>query len=442
LYLNLSSPIFSSITTGFLDGTKKIGAYETVPQVTDSNGYAWDIVGLNESGSSKGVTTPTGNVTLLLSQTSSKKVEGLYSGYAGKIYDYFDKTTSTNLYKDSTLSKVMSSFYTQLQSDGDYQITERTLTGGSSNPGFANYNDDYIAGETISNQGVWPLSFKESEQLDLRTRLFPTPWWLRSPGSSDSCAVRVSDNGYVNPYGDFVYYYYYALRPALYINLSSPILQNNINSGQLSANWKTEMPDSNVEVPFAQVPTVPVSKVAVTPAVATLTAGKTKQLSVAVSPSNATNKSVTWGSSNTKVATVSFGGKVTAKAVGTVTIIVMSKASSSKTAKSVVTVKAKVKNPKKFKINSITVGKKKSKALTVKWTKQGSKKLTKVQLRYRVKGTSKWKTIAISPNAKSKAIKKLKVGKKYQFQIRGYKKVSGKKYCSGWSVTKTSGKVR
>ena len=47
--------------------------------------------------------------------------------------------------------------------------------------------------------------------------------------------------------------------------------------------------------------------------------GATKKITATVSPSNATNKGVTWSSSNTSVATVS-GGTVTAKANGSTTI--------------------------------------------------------------------------------------------------------------------------
>ena len=48
--------------------------------------------------------------------------------------------------------------------------------------------------------------------------------------------------------------------------------------------------------------------------------GQTLTLSASVLPSNATNKNVTWYSSNTSVATVDSSGKVTAKGVGTTTI--------------------------------------------------------------------------------------------------------------------------
>lgn len=53
---------------------------------------------------------------------------------------------------------------------------------------------------------------------------------------------------------------------------------------------------------------------------ATLMKGKTITLSATVSPSNTTNKSVKWKSSNTKVATVNSSGKVTAVGAGTAKI--------------------------------------------------------------------------------------------------------------------------
>lgn len=70
-----------------------------------------------------------------------------------------------------------------------------------------------------------------------------------------------------------------------------------------------------------------------------LNVGDTQTLISTITPSNATNKSVTWSSSNPSVATVSSSGEVTAKAAGTATITVKSD-DGSKTATCSVTVKA------------------------------------------------------------------------------------------------------
>lgn len=82
---------------------------------------------------------------------------------------------------------------------------------------------------------------------------------------------------------------------------------------------------------------VPVSSVSVSPSSAALTVGGTKQLSVSVSPSNATNKSVTWKSSDSSIASVSNTGLVTAKKAGKATITVSS--SNGKAAHATITVK-------------------------------------------------------------------------------------------------------
>ena len=63
-----------------------------------------------------------------------------------------------------------------------------------------------------------------------------------------------------------------------------------------------------------------VSSITLNTSSASLKVGDTKQLSATVSPSNATDKSVSWSSSNSSVASVNSSGLVTAKGVGTATI--------------------------------------------------------------------------------------------------------------------------
>ena len=69
----------------------------------------------------------------------------------------------------------------------------------------------------------------------------------------------------------------------------------------------------------------PVTKIALSGAPASMLKGATATITATITPTNATNKAVTWTSSNTSFATVDANGKVTAKGVGTVTITATAK---------------------------------------------------------------------------------------------------------------------
>lgn len=66
--------------------------------------------------------------------------------------------------------------------------------------------------------------------------------------------------------------------------------------------------------------TVAVTGVTVDPATASIEVGKTTKLTATVAPDNATNKAVTYKSSDENIATVASDGTVTAVAVGTANI--------------------------------------------------------------------------------------------------------------------------
>ena len=67
--------------------------------------------------------------------------------------------------------------------------------------------------------------------------------------------------------------------------------------------------------------TVSVTGISLNKTSATLKTGETLQLSATISPSNATNKNISWGSTDSSVAKVSSNGLVTAVSPGTITII-------------------------------------------------------------------------------------------------------------------------
>lgn len=89
----------------------------------------------------------------------------------------------------------------------------------------------------------------------------------------------------------------------------------------------------------SQPNTVPVSSISVSPASSALNVGSTQQLTATVLPSNASNKTVSWSSSNTTVATVSTSGLVTGVASGSANITVTSQ-DGGYTASSTITVTA------------------------------------------------------------------------------------------------------
>ena len=80
---------------------------------------------------------------------------------------------------------------------------------------------------------------------------------------------------------------------------------------------KTAVCTVTVKNPVISITGVKLDKTALT-----LDTGKTQKLTATVSPTNATNKSVTWKSSNTAIATVASDGTVKAVKAGTVTITV------------------------------------------------------------------------------------------------------------------------
>lgn len=87
--------------------------------------------------------------------------------------------------------------------------------------------------------------------------------------------------------------------------------------------------------------------------------------------------------------------------------------------------------PKGTTLSSVKAG---SKSFTAKWKKQ-SKQTSGYELRYSLyEEMYKAKTVSINSNSTlSKKVGKLKENKNYYVQVRSYKKISGKKYCSSWS---------
>ena len=124
----------------------------------------------------------------------------------------------------------------------------------------------------------------------------------------------------------------------------------NFDFGILRIMQQSMLAD-NVVMPVDEVDLVSVEKITIS-GTTTLTVGNTTTLTAMVLPENATNKSVTWSSSNTGVANVdSSTGVVTAVASGDVTIIATATDGSDVKAECTVTVS----EPEKVLVTSITI---------------------------------------------------------------------------------------
>jgi len=104
-------------------------------------------------------------------------------------------------------------------------------------------------------------------------------------------------------------------------------LSRDKNGWYMNSAWYDSNPGTSVAV----------TSVSLSPSSASLNAGGTQQLTPTVLPANATNKSVTYSSNNTAVATVNSSGLITAVANGTAAITV-STVDGNKTSTCVVTV--------------------------------------------------------------------------------------------------------
>lgn len=146
--------------------------------------------------------------------------------------------------------------------------------------------------------------------------------------------------------------------------------------------------------------------------------GSSSTLKVKLNPSNSTQKEFKWTSGNTKVATVSSSGKVTAKSIGTVTITCTSKSDSSIKAKCKVTVK-----PGKVKISQ-DIYQTTAKKVVFSW-----EKLSKCDsyLVYKYNGKKKKYEQVASTTGNYYTHEGLKSQTKYFFIVKGVAKIDGKK---------------
>lgn len=119
------------------------------------------------------------------------------------------------------------------------------------------------------------------------------------------------------------YHYHCGGHPAhLHTNGECPYTSNSkYNKSSASSSTSTEANTKNVtKISY----NVSVTGIKINETIQKLELGEHIELTTTITPSNATDKTITWESSNENIATVSGKGKITAKSAGTVDIIATS----------------------------------------------------------------------------------------------------------------------
>ena len=106
----------------------------------------------------------------------------------------------------------------------------------------------------------------------------------------------------------------------IYVYGATMTVTYQMSSGGVYVYTISNVSGNHAIVVTGNVTPVSVTGVSVSPNTSSLEVGNTLQLTASVTPSNATNKTVTWSSSNTSLATVNSSGFVTTLSVGSVRI--------------------------------------------------------------------------------------------------------------------------
>ena len=160
-----------------------------------------------------------------------------------------------------------------------------------------------------------------------------------------------------------------------------------------------------------------------------ITKGKTANLLSSVTPSDATQKTLKWSTSDSSVATVSSTGKVTARAVGYAYITAVTTDGTNISRQATVVVK-----PGKAALKKLKLYKYDKRQISIKAKAQ--KNVTYYQYQYAKNKKFKKAKSLRSSNA-AVTTKRLSKKKKYYVRVRAYYTYNGKNYYGAWSKAKS-----
>ncbi|KJS66111.1 MAG: hypothetical protein JL50_13235 [Peptococcaceae bacterium BICA1-7] len=203
-------------------GTVKSGLSSSAPPFTaiGFGGKQWDVIGYNGTG----VYSAANTMTLLLKNGQSVGADG-----------QFHKNTVNNQYNGSTLQEKMNDAFTAISDAREKGLVLPRSLGWTPNYGQTGYNADGIGGPSLSDVNFWPLSVAEANQLNNEVLKFSsTYWWLRTPGSMDTCEAYAAGAGSVWPEGFYVGTEA-ACRPAFRLNAADVLFTSDAAGGKAGA---------------------------------------------------------------------------------------------------------------------------------------------------------------------------------------------------------------
>ena len=152
----------------------------------------------------------------------------------------------------------------------------------------------------------------------------------------------------------------------------------------------------------AQTADIKVTGLKITAPSKKLTAGKKVQLALTISPENATNKTVTWKTSNSKYATIDKNGKLSIKKAGAgKTVTVTATAADGSTVEATYNIKIMKHAVKSIKLSAASKSVKAGKSITVKATVKTTGKSVNKTLKW-MSSNTKYATVSKSGKVKTK----------------------------------------
>jgi len=297
---------------------------------TGSNAMACTVDG--SEGVKVGTSTKSGSMTIRVG-AGATKLSFYAAGWNGtstviNLSGATCGTSSFSLTADSGISG-SGSAYALSGTESDYYY-ETTLTGVTS--------ETDITVSASTRFALWKAKYYTTAVEPV----YPTSISLEAGSTSVAIGGTTSLEVSYSPSSTNVKNVIFSSNATSVATVSSEGIITGVAAGNARITATAEAANSGTVTAYVDitVTAIAVSGVSVSPTSASLTVDQTQQLTATISPSNATNKNVTWTSDATSVATVSSTGLVTAKAEGTATITVKSSADSTKKATCTITVTA------------------------------------------------------------------------------------------------------